>query len=49
MKQRQPQMPVLQLLDNHQESPEQRRIIMDAAAKPPECQAWFVDQFTRNR
>jgi hypothetical protein len=30
-------------------SPEQRRIIIDASTKPPEYQAWFVDQFTRNR
>jgi hypothetical protein len=30
-------------------SPEQRRIIMDAATRPPAYQAWFVEQFTRNR
>jgi hypothetical protein len=49
MKQYQPQIPVLQLLDKYPVSPEQHQIIMDAATKPPEYQAWFVDQFTRNR
>jgi hypothetical protein len=39
----------LRLLEKHPVSPEQRRVIMDAATKPPEYQAWFVDQFTRNR
>jgi len=41
--------PISQLLDKHPVSPEQRRVIMEAATKPPEYQAWFVDQFTRNR
>jgi hypothetical protein len=41
--------PVSQLLDKYPVSPEQRRVIMDAATKPLEYQAWFVDQFTRNR
>jgi hypothetical protein len=39
----------LQLLDQYPVSHEQRRVIMDAATKTPEYQAWFVDQFTRNR
>jgi hypothetical protein len=43
------QSPALQLLGQYPVSPEQRRVIMDAATKPPEYQAWFVDQFTRNR
>jgi hypothetical protein len=28
---------------------EVRRVIMDAATKSADYQAWFVDQFTRNR
>ena len=40
---------VLQLLNKHPVSPEQRRIIIDASTKPPEYQEWLVDQFTRNR
>jgi hypothetical protein len=39
----------LQLLDKYPVSPEQRRVIMDAATKPADYQAWFIDQFTRNR
>jgi hypothetical protein len=40
---------VLKLLDQYSVTPEQRLIIMEAANKPPEHRAWFVDQFTRNR
>lgn len=43
------QPPLLSLLDKYEINPEQRRIIADASTKPPEYQAWFVDQFTRNR
>jgi|LakMenEpi03Aug12_release.lakeMendotaPanAssembly.Ray.scaffolds.fasta_scaffold3134313_1 hypothetical protein len=44
-----PSSRVLQLLDTYQVSPEQRQVILEAATKPAEYQAWFVDQFTRNR